>query len=185
LLIRAADGRIVSANVPPQKNFTATIRLIPAMFRRFSVGLILAALTAGAQDLAEMQQQFVLGNYAQVIKAAQTAVDQNNYRSDWRMLLVKSQLATGRYGEAYTNAMAGLNGYSGNIEMHLLARETALYQNNLAEATNQLEEISVAIRRLPATPPPPAGELVALGQALLLLGVEPRLILENCFQRAE
>ncbi|HEX5399445.1 MAG TPA: tetratricopeptide repeat protein, partial [Verrucomicrobiae bacterium] len=28
-------------------------------------------------------------------------------------------------------------------------------------------------------------DLVAIGQALLLLGVEPRLVLENCFQRAE
>ena len=27
--------------------------------------------------------------------------------------------------------------------------------------------------------------MVAVGQALLLLGVEPRLVLENCFQRAE
>ena len=154
------------------------------MFRLFSLCLLLAGMSAAAQDLVEMQQQFVLGNYPQVIKAAQTAVDQNNYRSDWRMLLVKAQLATGRYGEAYTNAMAGLNGYSGNIAMRLLARETALYQNNLAEATNQLDEIGASIQRRAPTPQD-AGELVALGQALLLLGVEPRLILENCFQRAE
>ena len=148
------------------------------------MGLLLAGMNAGAQDLQEMQQQFLRGNYTGVIQTAQKAVDDNNYRSDWRMLLVKSLLATGRYGEAYTNAMAGLNGYSSDIGMRLLARETALYQNNLAEATNQLEEISASIQRRPPSPQD-GEELVALGQALLLLGVEPRLVLENCFQRAE
>jgi tetratricopeptide (TPR) repeat protein len=160
------------------------MRLVPTIFRLFCLGLLSAGVNVGAQDLQEMQQQFLRGNYTEVIKMAQNEVDDNSYRSGWRALLVKSLLTTGRYDEAYANAMTGLDSYSGNIGMRLLARETALFENNLAEATNQLAEIGAFIqRRRPSVQD--GEELVALGQALLLLGVEPKLVLENCFQPAE
>ena len=120
------------------------------------------------------------GNYAEVIKAAQKEVADNGYASDWRRLLVKSLLTVGRYGEAYTNAMAGLNDYSEHIEMRLLARETALYQNDLAGANQRLAEIGLFIQQDRPTAQD-AEQLVALGQALLLLGVEPRVVLRKLF----
>ncbi|HEY5042194.1 MAG TPA: tetratricopeptide repeat protein [Verrucomicrobiae bacterium] len=159
-------------------------RLTPGIIRLFCAGLLFAATGAGAQDLGDMQQQFLRGNYDQVIATAKKEVADNSYRSDWRELLVKSLLTVGRYGDAYTNAKAGLDNYSSSIGMRLLARETALFQNDLAGANQQLAEISLMIERRP--PSVQDGEdLVALGQALLLLGVEPKLVLENCFQQAE
>jgi tetratricopeptide (TPR) repeat protein len=104
--------------------------------------------------------------------------------SDWRLLLVKSLLTVGRYDEAYTNAMDGLNNYSGTIEMRLLARQTALFQNDIAGANLRLTEINTLLQQNSSAAQDP-DQLVALGQALLLLGVEPKLVLENCFQRAE
>jgi hypothetical protein len=97
-------------------------------------------------------------------------------------LLVKSLLATGRYDEAYSNAMAGAAD-SYNLSLRLLARETALYQNDAAGAQRQLVEMKALIERR-------FGDFQnedapALGQALLLLGIEPRLVLDNCFRRAE
>lgn len=142
------------------------------------------AMRANAQDLGEMQRQFLRGSYSEVIKAAQKELADNAYRSDWRLLLVRSLLTVGRYGEAFTNAMAGLDDYSSTIQMRLLARETAFYQNDPAGATRQLAEIGAFIQQNPPTPQD-ADQLVALGQALLLLGVEPRVVLENCFQQAE
>ena len=131
-----------------------------------------------------MQQQFVRGNYTDVITAAQKEVADNGYRSDWRLLLVKSLLTMGRYDEAYTNVMDGLNNDFSAIEMRLLARETALFRNDLAGANRQLVEISASLQgRRPSAQD--GEELVALGQALLLLGVEPKVVLENCFQQAE
>jgi tetratricopeptide (TPR) repeat protein len=142
------------------------------------------ATNAGAQDLEKMQQQYLRGNYDEVIATAQKEVANDSYNSDWRALLVKSLLTVGRYGEAYTNATQGLDNYSSTIEMRLLARETALYQNDLAGANQRLAEIGEFIQQNPPTAQD-ADQLVALGKALLLLGVEPRLVLENCFQRAE
>ena len=106
-----------------------------------SVWLFLG-MNAGAQDLAAVQQQFLRGNYPEVIQTAQKELNDNSYRSDWRRLLVKSLLTVGRYGEAYTNAIVGLNGYSSDIGLRLLARETALFQNDLAGAYRRLVEIS-------------------------------------------
>jgi len=148
------------------------------------MGLLVLATKAGAQDLGEMQQQFLHGNYPGVILRAQAEVAGNRYATDWRLLLVKSLLTVGRYDEAYTNAMAGLDDYSGAIELRLLARETALFHNDPAGANQQTEEIQALIQQNPAAARDPE-QLVALGRALLLLGVEPRLVLENCFQPAE
>ena len=134
--------------------------------------------------MEETQQQFLHGNYAGVIATAQKKAEDGDYRGDWRMLLVKSLLTTGRYSEACTNANAGLEDVPTSIAMRLLARETALYQNDLTGANRRLTEISAMLERRPPSYQDGA-DLVALGQALLLLGVEPRLVLENCFQRAE
>ena len=173
-----------SVNVPVQKNFFPTSRLTAVVLQLYCSVLLFAGISAGAQELKVLQQQFLRGNYAEVIKAAQKEVDDNGYRSDWRRLLVESLLTVGRYGEACTNANEGLNGYASDIGMRLLAREAALFQNDLVGANRRLVEISTLLERRP--PSAQGGEeLVALGQALLLLGVEPRLVLENCFQRAE
>ena len=173
-----------SVNVPARKNLFPTSRLTAVVLQLYYLVLLFAGMSAGAQELEAMRQQFLLGNYAEVIKVAQKEVDDNGYRSDWRRLLVESLLTVGRYGEACTNANDGLNGYASDIGMRLLAREAALFQNDLAGANRRLVEISTLLERRP--PSAQGGEeLVALGRALLLLGVEPRLVLENCFQRAE
>jgi len=147
-------------------------------------GLFFLPGNAGAQALDEAQKQFSQGDYGGAITNAQKRLGDSSYRTDWRELLVKSLLMAGRYDEAYTNATAGLNDYSANVGLRLLARETALYQNNPAEANRRLDEIRILLEQRPPTYQSGA-DLVALGQALLLLGVEPRLVLENCFQRAE
>ena len=68
--------------------------------------------------------------------------------------------------------------------MLLLAREAALFQNDPTNANRRLTDIRSLLDRRSASSP--SGEnLVAVGQALLLLGVEPRLVMENCFRRAE
>ncbi|MGC9940620.1 MAG: tetratricopeptide repeat protein [Verrucomicrobiota bacterium] len=162
----------------------STIRFTPVIFWLLCSGVLFAGIGAGAQDLDKMQQQFLRGNYAEVITTSQKELADNGYLSDWRLLLVKSLLALGRYDEAYTNAMQGLNNYSGTIEMHLLARQAALFQNDPSGANLQLTEINELLQQnSPVTQDP--DQLVALGQALLLLGVEPKLVLENCFQQAE
>jgi tetratricopeptide (TPR) repeat protein len=143
--------------------------------------LLLVSLAA-AQSVEETHRQLLRGEYETVIRVTQKKVDGGAYQDDWRIMLVQALLATGRYHEAYTNAVAGAaNSY--NLTLRLLARETTRYQNDEAGAQRQLAEIKQLIERR-------FGEFQnedapALGQALLLLGIEPRLVLDNCFRRAE
>ena len=138
--------------------------------------------TATAQSLDETRAQFLHGEYDTVIRITQKKVDAGAYQDDWRIMLVRSLLATGRYHEAYTNATAGASD-SYNLTVRLLSRETALYENDAPGAKRQLADIKQRIERR-------FGDFqnedaAALGQALLLLGIEPRLVLDNCFRRAE
>ena len=158
-------------------------RLLPLAWL-LGIGVLFPAANAGAQSVSDAQAEFLHGNYAAAIATAQKELAADSYRNDWRQLLVESLMTVGRYGEAYTNAAAGLNGYSPNVALRLLERETALFVNKPSEANRRLTEIELLLQQ--RTPGYQDGaELVALGQALLLLGVEPRLVLENCYQRAE
>jgi tetratricopeptide (TPR) repeat protein len=136
---------------------------------------------AVAQTVEETHKQFLHGDYDSVIRIAQKKVDGGAYADDWRIMLVRSLLATGRYHEAYTNAAPAADSF--NLTLRLLTRETMIYENDDAGAKRQLAQIKDMIQRR-------FGDFQnedapALGQALLLLGVEPRLVLDNCFRRAE
>jgi tetratricopeptide (TPR) repeat protein len=138
---------------------------------------------AAAQSVEETKQQFLRGDYETVIRVAQKEIQDGAYQSDWPILLLQSLLATGRYDEAHSNAVANTADASYNLTLRLLARQTALYQNDVTGARRQLAEIKLLIEQR-------FGDFQnedapALGQALLLLGVEPRLVLDNCFRRAE
>jgi tetratricopeptide (TPR) repeat protein len=143
---------------------------------------LLLVSNAAAQSVEETHKQYLHGEYETVIRVTQKKVDGGAYQDDWRIMVIQSLLATGRYHEAYTNAMAGAAD-SYNLNLRLLARETALYQNDAAGAKRQLAEMKQLIeRRFGAFQ---NDDATALGQALLLLGIEPRLVLDNCFRRAE
>jgi tetratricopeptide (TPR) repeat protein len=147
-----------------------------------TAAFLLAAALAAAQTVEETQKQFLHGEYENVIRVTEKKVDAGAYQDDWRILLVKSLLATGRYGEAYSNAMPGVAD-SYNLSLRLLARDTALYHNDAASARRQLVEMKALVERR-------FGDFQnddapALGRALLLLGLDSRLVLDNCFRRAE
>jgi tetratricopeptide (TPR) repeat protein len=146
-------------------------------------GFLLACFGAQGQSLAETEGQFLSGHYDAVIETTRSKLEGDEYVDGWRVLLVKSLLTVGRYAEARSNALAGVEALPGSMQLRLLARETDLEQNDVAGANEQLNEIKELIEGRGRFEQ--SGEnLVAIGTALLLLGVEPRVVLENCFQRA-
>jgi tetratricopeptide (TPR) repeat protein len=157
--------------------------MLPAALGLAAGFFLLLAEPAAAQSFQDTQQEFLRGHYDEVIKAAQKKAQDGDYRGEWRILLVKALLTTGRYKEAHTNALEAVSDYAGGLEMHLLARESALFQGDRAGADRQLTETKMLIERRGGSFD--MDDAPALGQALLLLGLEPRLVLENCFRRAE
>jgi tetratricopeptide (TPR) repeat protein len=169
--------------MPRQKQSLSMAFSWPVSFWLIGCGLFLLISRATAQTPDDAQKDFLHGHYDAVIKTAKQQIEYGDYSGDWHVLLTKALLTVGRYAEAHTNAILALNSYSGALEKRLLLRETYLYQNDTADANEQLSEIqqlvegrSVYLRN---------NEPVALGRALLLLGVEPRLVLDNCFRPAE
>ena len=169
--------------MPRQKQSLSMAFSWPVSFWLIGCGLFLLISPATAQTLEDAQKDFQHGHYDAVIKTAKKQIEAGDYSGDWRVLLVKSLLTVGRYAEAHTNALASLDEYSSALEKRLLLRETCLYQDDTASANQQLSEMQQLIETR-------SGYLhndepVALGRALLLLGVEPRLVLDNCFRPAE
>lgn len=169
--------------MPRQEKFLSEAFSRSVCFWLIGCGMLLLAPRTTAQTLEEAQTNFLHGNYDAVIKTATKQIEAGDYSGDWRVLLVNSLLTVGRYDEAHTNALAALNDYSGSLEKRLLARETFLYQNDTAGANEQLKEMQQLIEARSSYLR--NDEPVALGRALLLLGVEPRLVLDNCFRPAE
>jgi len=160
-----------------QKTARLMVWLMP-----ITIWLFCGVAEAGAQTLEETQAQFLRGNYEDVIMTAKKQVAEGS-QSDWRILLVRSLLAVGRYGEAYTNAQNGLGDYPLQLRMFLLARQAALFQNDLTGANRRLMELQDLIEQRRGLNS--SENLVAMGEAMLMLGVEPQIVLENCFRQAE
>jgi len=168
--------------MPLHKTARLMVCLMPISFWLWCGFTFLGVSSAAGQSLEEAQQQFLRGNYEDVIKTARKQVEDGS-SSDWRILLVRSLLTVGRYGEAYTNAQNGVDDYPMRLRSFLLAREAALYQNDLRGANlrlSQAQDILEQRRGLGG-----GDNLVAAGEAMLLLGVEPQVVLQNCFRPAE
>jgi tetratricopeptide (TPR) repeat protein len=160
------------------------VRLMPTFFWLLCGVILLGDFSAAAQTLEETQQQFLSGKYEDVIMAAKKQVAEGS-SSEWRTLLIRSLLTVGRYGEAYTNALNGLSDYPIRLRAFLLAREASLYQNDLVGANRRLSDAQEFIMEQRRSLNSSGESLVAMGEAMLLLGVEPQVVLENCFRQAE
>src|SRR5882757_10072226 len=114
--------------MPLHKTARLMVWLTPISFWLFWGVAFFDYPSVSAQTLEETRQQFLSGNYEDVIKVAQKQVAEGS-SSDWNILLIRSLLTVGRYGEAYTNAQNGVGSYPIRLRSFLLAREAALYQN--------------------------------------------------------
>ena len=122
----------------PDRSKRGSIAGVPPLFPALAgIGLLLAGCGAWAQSLDETLRQSLCGHYDAVIETTRKKVEAGAYVDGWRVLLVRSLLTVGRYAEAHTNALAGVDDFPGSMQLRLLARETALFQNDI-EGANQI-----------------------------------------------
>jgi len=147
--------------------------------------LLLFGSTQGVRaiGLDACREQFREGRYGDSLDTAQNAIDESAYQPRWRVLLIESLLALGRYEEAVDRIGSVLIQYPLNITLLKLAH--TVYTDNGQDdlAREMLEKIYriASARRLAFVS---NTDLVALGQALLLLGAEPRTVLRDFYNRA-
>lgn len=172
----ARNGRVT----PPLSRASRALFLFPVL------ALLLAALPlrAFAAELADCRKAFQKGDYKQAIDLAKKAVEDREREEEWRVLLAKSLLATGRYPEATNAISSALERFPISIQIRVVGREVYLSNGQKAVAQSMLDEINELGGnrrwgfREPAT-------VVALGRAALLLGADPKLVLDNFFEPAK
>ncbi len=161
-------------------------RGLKAWARRGTAGLICLALAtiAGAADPAAVQRGLLAGNHAAVIKQARGELRDGTGNAEWSMLLVRALLAVGRNGEADVAMKEALGRDARSIRLRWLARDVAFANGRPEEATARLDEIrrlvsdSIWMYRTPA-------DLVIYGRAALMLGADPKEVLDKVFAPAQ
>lgn len=145
---------------------------------------VLPANAAGPPgDLPECRRLFVSGDYSNCIRVAEEAIRNRERGEDWPLLLTRALNAVGRYAQARAAVSNALLRYPISIRLRLAAHDTYLRNGQQERAFSYLDEINeLGGSRAWAYQDPP--NLIALGQAALLLGAEPRRVLELFYDRA-
>ncbi len=151
-----------------------------------ALGCVLLGLAAPLKgaELAEVRDHLLGGRYAECVRLSEAALREPEAEEEWRLLLIQAQMATGRYTNALAVVEAGLDRHAQSVRLRLLGREVFLQNGRRDRAQAMLSEInSLGSYRMWAYQD--AANLVALGRAVLLLGADPRRVLEQFFDRAK
>ena len=135
-------------------------------------------------DYAELESLYRSGNYGEALKEAAFAREKQSWNESWWRIEALTLMKVGRYDEAHQLLTEGLNTRYFGIRLRLIAREAALFANDLGAAENIMRGIDDYLRRRGRYTYDP-DSLVAIGEAAILLGVEPRIVLENFYKRAQ
>lgn len=153
-------------------------------FNPLAVLLLLGlAWSAPGADLESARKHFIAGLYTNCIKECEQAIADYEYQEEWRLLLVKSLAATGQYERAGAAISNALERYSWSIPIRLLGHDVLPYAGQTNRAAELLEQIGTIISSRNNIQRD-AASMVALGRAGLLLGADPRRILDNVYEPA-
>ena len=148
------------------------------------VTLLVASFGADAAELADVRREFLAGNYPVALAETEGGLRSSPGNVDWQLLRVEVLLTTGRYAEADTTMAVALGSDPSNIRLRWLSREVAFANGRPAEAAKRGEEITRLVAGRSWTYRQPA-DLVVFGRAALLLGADPKDVLERVFSVAE
>ncbi|MEA3226677.1 MAG: hypothetical protein U9Q07_12070, partial [Planctomycetota bacterium] len=136
-----------------------------------------------AAEIDASRKQFKAGQYAQCLESTRKAIEDGAYAADWRILMIESLMALGKYEQAVEDMDTALGDYRWSIRLLKLGHR--VYKHN--GQADRAAEMLTRIFRIGAGRDVRfvnADDLVALGESLLLLGGEPKLILDEFFNRA-
>ena len=140
---------------------------------------------AYAEDIDVAREQFKTGQYKKCLELTRKAIEDSTYRSRRHLwaLMVESLMAMGQYHEAAKEIDLALLRYPMSSRFLKLGHKAHLscgQTNRASEMLNKIYRYGGSFKLEFWDPP----DLVALGETLLLLGSEPRIVLEQLFNRA-
>jgi tetratricopeptide (TPR) repeat protein len=148
-----------------------------------AVGLLTFTLTQAA-DIDPVQKLYINGQYETALKQASAGAQEHPRDEDWPILESKALLTLGHYPEALTCVSNALTRMPWSIRIRVAARDAYLQNGQPAQAKLLVEEINDrATTRTYAYRD--SANVIALGQAALLLGADARKVLDNFFNRVK
>ncbi len=147
------------------------------------MSLLLFLSPIARADLAGCTAKLQSGDYAGCIEEATQAIESGQFGEPWRLLKIQAQLIRGEYQEALATFEMALPRYQSSIRLRLLGHEVYSALGRRDDAARMLEQIN----RLVGARPwwySDALDLVAQGRAALLLGADPRQVLELIYDKA-
>ncbi|RPJ32416.1 MAG: hypothetical protein EHM35_11455, partial [Planctomycetaceae bacterium] len=133
-------------------------------------------------EISNSKSLFKTGEYDKCLESAKKAIKDGAYSIEWHVLQTECLLALGRYEEAATHVDTVLRNSRPDICL-LRVAHTAYQHNNQAEKATMMLATAYRIASYRRSEYLTSAEMVALGQCLLLLGAEPRLILRDFYNR--
>ncbi len=134
--------------------------------------------------LGQTRAQYYAGQYEEALQAASKGRENSPWDKDWWQLEGEILTTIGEYEKAFSLLKEGVDRQPYDLRLRLSLRKAALFADEMEFAERQDREISSIISssnryRIQAD------TLVAIGEAALTMGIEPRLILENFFKKAQ
>ena len=145
--------------------------------------ILLTSVQAGAATIRECQEFLRVGEYEECLNAATEAIERRSYGEDWPLLKAEAESQLGKYPEAVETVKAGVERYSWSIRLRMKWHELCVITGAKEQASTLIDEINqLAV----ATPwrYTDADDLVSLGNAALVMGADPKDVLEGFFDRA-
>jgi tetratricopeptide (TPR) repeat protein len=149
-----------------------------------SLVLALWLTPAAAAELEDAEKLFYSGKYAECIDACQKAIGGNAWAEGWRLLKIRSELATGKYAEALKSYEATVAVYRTSVLLRLLGYDVLRANDRPKDADQLLRNIQELASRDPWRYTDAANR-VAIGRTLLLAGADARQVLELFYDRAK
>ncbi|HEX8295195.1 MAG TPA: tetratricopeptide repeat protein [Chthoniobacteraceae bacterium] len=149
---------------------------------RMSVAILLSvAVPLQAAELSATQQLVRSGEYAKAIAEASQGLRENPEVPDWPLVLGEALTQVGRLTEARKTLVQAGQTFPFDLRLRLAGYHALRTTGAAQEAGAQLAELErLAMRSLGRSGDP--GEQVALGRIALLLGGDPKVVIDEFFE---
>lgn len=136
-----------------------------------------------AAEIEEVRARLMTGQYAQVIRETTRGLMADEPDEEWPLLAAQAMLAVGQYTNAFRTMDQALERFPYSIRVRLAAHEVFRANGHAARAAGMLEEINQLAGRRDWAYRDPTNR-VALGRAAILLGADPKKVLDLFFTPA-
>ncbi|MDQ8204018.1 tetratricopeptide repeat protein [Pelagicoccus sp. SDUM812003] len=163
----------------------ATLALLFALALVSTRPVMAVDFDAPPPNLDTARKLYESGNYQQAIDYATNGQELDPWISTWEVIKSRSLLALGRYEDAYRSLSAFVDDRQYELLPRLLLREACLYTARYEEARSQYDALGFLVneysRRYGYNPE----DIVSVGRIAELYEVEPKIVLESFYRRAQ